>query len=416
MDENSSVESVAATQLPAQQAAPKKITRLLLFGGLGIAVIAIIVLSVYYFSVSGNKKSAYQDTVYKEYYQGNFAESAKQAKEGLKKSPDDPFLLKSVIDSNSSLGNQSGREKELFEQSKPYIEHALKTQPNNAEILLSIGYAYETSGDYKQALNYYEKAILLNDKSGVAHFHRGHALEFVERKKEALTEYEKAYDLDPNNAQVLMGKARVAASKNDLESSIAFFQKAAEAKDVSLQTKAEALTGAALVKESQVIYMKEATGIAFNAVSADPHYSPALGVYGHLLSINGNPHDGMYYLNLAIKENPRIVVNYWHGGVVLRTAKDYNNAIKYLNAAIEKVPNDNTLIDYNTKKRTIGLLYYDLARTYAAENPTNPYIIQSLKNSLSSDPTLKEKIKNDNQKYNIFSGLTTNTEFSSLME
>lgn len=407
--------SATVSQNPKRSIFSKNKKLLLILSVVVIVVIGILV--VFYLSAVNKtrKLNSARNQVYQATKQGDYVTAQKAAKEGFAIDSKDPYLVKNYIDAVTSQGNATGKEADALKTVEPYIQDLLKDS-NNVDDLLSAGYAYEAAGQYEKALTYYEKAISINPKSAEAYFHKGHVYEFLNKQNLAFADYDKAYELNPEDALILMGKGREAAARGDANGAFNFFKKSSEVKNVSFQIKSEALTSAAMIKHSQIIYMREAIDLAHKAVLADPHFSPALGEYGYLLSINGDPHNGMSYLNLAIKANPRISKNYWQGGVVLRGAKNYSDAVKYLNVAAEKVDNDNTLIGSQAKKRVMGLIYYDLARTYYGNDNASSYVIQSLKYAVSLDPTLKDLITNDENKYKVFKQLETNPEFIALIK
>lgn len=377
-----------------------------------ILIVAISTFAVYYF-ITAEKIKKLNDArtkVYEAIRKGDYTNAQKAAKEGFAIDSKDKYLVKNYIDATTAQGNQTGKEAEALKTVEPYIQNLISGDDNNVDDLLAAGYAYEAAGEYDKALSYYEKAVSINPKSAEAHFHKGHVYEFLSRKNDSYIEYDEAYEADNANALALMGKGREAIARGDVEAAFNYFKRSSEAKNVSLQAKSEALTSASLIKQSQIIYMKEAIELAHQAVIANPHFSQALGTYGYLLSINGNPHDGIYYLGLATKENPRISKNYWQIGVVLRAIKRYTDAIKYLNTAIVKIPNDNTLIGLEAN-RAMGLIYYDLARTYYINDKTSPYVMQSLKYAISTDLTIKDILNKNENQYKIFKDLEANPEF-----
>ncbi len=412
MDENSPVESVVATQTPTQSPVPTKNTKLLLLGGLGIAVIAIIVLSVYYFSVSGNKKNAYGYDAYNRYKEGNYEKSQSIAKEGLAKYPDDPTLVRLALDSSSSLANSKGTEQQTFVQNKDLIAKALKVGSKDPDMLLAIGYSYETAGNYEEALQYYEKAIALKE-SADAYFHKGHVLAFLNTSGESKEAYEKAFSLEPDNPEVLLVKASIAEQEKDHAKAKSYFLQAAESKLTTNQTRAEAMTGLATLEIADG-NVKDALTHAQYAYKTDASYSPGSALYGLLLTYDKNTYNtGTQILHAAIKQNPRITIHYLFMGLAFRKAQDIDQALTYQEIGLSLVDNDNTLVGDAQKLSKKAKMYYELAQTYSMSKDTDN-AIKNLEVCFYTLPSYRTAIRNDLQK-GYFTQIANDPKFIALL-
>jgi superkiller protein 3 len=81
-------------------------------------------------------------------------------------------------------------------------EEALKEDPNNAELLVNLGAAYQTNKNYDLAISYYNKSVAISPDSPVTYYYIGSAYHSKNNLEEAIKYYRKSVQLDPNNQQV----------------------------------------------------------------------------------------------------------------------------------------------------------------------------------------------------------------------
>jgi tetratricopeptide (TPR) repeat protein len=354
-------------------------------------------------------------TAAREAARGGDLKSAEQnLNRALAADENNPQLLAAMVKAIALQGNASGSESESFEKAKPYLDKALENDSEDLEVLLSAGYLHETNGDYQKAYEYYDKAVNLHPESSMALFHKGHALDFLGKREEATLAYNQALQIDENNAFALMGRANNLARSGNAEAAFDSYRKASEVPNLSKTTRAEALTGTAITLSSNLLKLSDAIDYARRATEEDPNYSPGLAAYGHLLSINGNPQEGVEYLRRSIEKNPRITRNYYQLAQVLRANKVYADAINYQKQAIAGVENDNTLLDFQEKKIAKARYTYDLAKTYdMSKIQTDIYPL--LAEAVEINPLIKDVIKNDLEKYGFFESISTDPRFIQLV-
>lgn len=340
---------------------------------------------------------------------GDYNQAREELNEALKIKQNHPLLLAALITAKALEGNQTGQEDKAFNEAKPYINRALNSGPNNATVLISVGYAYETVGEYEKALTYYDQAIKINPNSADALFHHGHVLEFLGRRQEAYRDYNKALKIDKTNALVLMANANMLLSEGKTQESFEMFLKAAEISGISNQTKSEALASASLVRRSQLAYMDEAVELSRQAVDASPNFSPALAAHGTNLFFVERYDESASYLKKSIEANSRISRNYLELGQVYRGLKNYQEAINYIKQSITKVGNDNTILSEKAKSARKGIYTYELAKTYSSSG-LKVDIMPLINEAISLNPSLKITIKQDFEK-GRFSELSQDQSF-----
>lgn len=379
-------------------------------------VLIIVTVAVWLLFFQKNTQDARVATLLSQakeaYEKGNFEKTEQLLKDGLAIREDDPKILSLIIKTKALEGNQTGQEKQNLQELKPFIDLALKTSPEDVELLTSIGYVYETAGDYKKALEIYNQALAIGQSTSDLYFHKGHVLFFLDRFDEGKQAYEESIKLDGNNPLTLMAFGNIASTNGDLSRAYDLFKKASDVKDLSPQLKSEALTAASLVRAGE-FKMSEAIELAKQAIDASPNFSPALATYGFLLSINGNAKDGFEYQKKAIETNPRISKNYYQAALVLRAVKQYDYAISYQRNAISKINDDNTILGQQEKTQTKASYTYELAKTYSMAGG-NPDTIIFLQQALLIKPDLNKRLVGD---YGIgfFSELSGNPQFQALL-
>lgn len=349
------------------------------------------------------------------YRSGEVLTSGEKLKQSYSLDKKNPDLAAALIKTLALQGNLTGDEKGAFEKASPIIEESLKTNPNNPNILLSVGYINETAGNYDIALSYYDKVLALKPDDSEALFHKGHVNEFLENQEEAYVNYEKAYSIDKNNPLILMGMAKVYISRNKIDDAITLYKQVGTTLSATPDIRAEALTNASILKRSQILYMQEAIDLSKTAVDVNPNFSPALAAHGYNLGINGRLDEGVEYLKKATVANPRISQNYYYIGVLYRSVNKFDDAKKYQEEGLSKIDNDNTILGKEYKAKIKGNMSYDLAKTYSLLNQ-NDSVVGLIEQAVSLNPVLKQTLKNDFNYLKQFQSFKTDQKFLALLK
>ena len=404
----------ALSSVTAKQSKPRVLAtkKNIIVSAVIILVFILSILGIFVKLRTDKEKTLIQRSAYGKYNTGDYKSSIEVAMSGLKQYPDDKFFLKTILNSNSSLGNQTGLETKKFEDAKPYLERAIKIGVKDAETQIAIGYAYETAGAFELALSFFERAISLDPQLANAYFHRGHVLEFLGRGQEATTAYEEAYKLDPKDAVIQVAIGNLFLKKNEPEKALELYLEAGNNTKATYSIRADAFSAAALV-ESQMGRYPQALDHAKQARKLNSRSSLASGLYGFSASLLGNYQEGLPALNESIQLNPRISMNFMFLGVVLRQLGYYDKAANFQLDGIAKIDNDNTIIGVLAKNKMKAKMYYELAQTYSLI-PNEDKAIENLRNAINL-VDYRNQIKKDAGKGYYFAKLKGSSKFIGLL-
>ena len=321
-----------------------------------------------------------------------------------------------MINSYALESNQTGDIAIPFKSAEPYINEALETSPDNIDVLIAVGYAYETQGDIDKAQAYYLKATQKAPDSADAWFHLGHALQFQGKDEDAKKNFDKAYALDPNHPQILMVRGNMFFSEGKNQDAYESFKKAGEDNDLNYQGRAEALVGASIARVNQdnFKYIDEAIELSKEAVALAPKFSPALAAYGYNLYLAGKQRTGFDYVVKATEANPRISRNYFLLSMIYRNSDDFTYAIAAGKEAVEHVDDDNTILSKENRMSQKALYKYELAKTYSLSG-LNVDTTELLLEAIELNPSLTERIKENYDKGTFFQKNISNTKFQSMI-
>jgi tetratricopeptide (TPR) repeat protein len=382
----------------------------ILFVALALGLIIMIVFGVSKFLQSKSPNLATDiknaDSAFKS---GDYDKANEIIDKNLTKYPHNPHLNAAKVNLISQEGNLTGDEANSFKQLQPYIEKSLLNGGDkDPNILLSVGYAYETAGDYQKALEYYEKGLKIDPNSAALWFNKGHIMEFLGDFEESQSAYNKAYELNKEDSAILIAIGHQLVRENKIKEAFDIYIKASNLKNITNQQKADALTEASFVRRSQdsFSHLPEALELSQRAISFAPKYSPALGVHGHNLYLMGRRDEAIEVMGEAIAANPRIAKNFFYRGGFYRAKKDYSDAINHFKQAISAVDTDNTILPLSDKAPIKAKFIYELARTYHISgiqvNPSDLII-----SAIELDPNIKRVFNDDVNQNGYFESYLT---------
>jgi cytochrome c-type biogenesis protein CcmH/NrfG len=110
-------------------------------------------------------------------------------------------------------------------QAAPLIEK-LKSDPNNAELLASIGNYYYDAQQYPTAINYYQQALKVQPSNTSVRTDLGTAYWYAGDADNAIAEFKKSLSYEPNKPNTLFNLGVVEwQNKMDVDAAVATWQK-----------------------------------------------------------------------------------------------------------------------------------------------------------------------------------------------
>jgi cytochrome c-type biogenesis protein CcmH/NrfG len=134
----------------------------------------------------------------------------------------------STLSASSQSPTPAQLQKMAEAQAAPLLEK-LKSDPNNADLLTSIGNIYYDTQQYPIAIDFYQRALKLRPASPGVRTDMGTAYWYTGNADSAIEEFGKALAFDPNNANTLFNLGIVKwQGKMDIKGAVAAWQKLLE--------------------------------------------------------------------------------------------------------------------------------------------------------------------------------------------
>jgi cytochrome c-type biogenesis protein CcmH/NrfG len=110
-------------------------------------------------------------------------------------------------------------------QAAPMIEK-LKTDPNNAELLASIGNVYSDTQQFPTAIDYYQRALKIAPANTGIRTDMATAIWYTGNADAAIAEFQKSLSYEPNKANTLFNLGVVEwQGRMDIDKALATWQK-----------------------------------------------------------------------------------------------------------------------------------------------------------------------------------------------
>ncbi|MHB8843998.1 MAG: tetratricopeptide repeat protein [Nitrospirota bacterium] len=191
------------------------------------------------------------------------------------------------------------------------------------------GYALYSTGNFRSAIEAYNKSIELNPQETTVYSNRGIAYARMGNAQQAISDYNKAIELNPRNADAYNNRGKVYAKSGVTHEAF---------KDLN------------------------------KAIELNPQYATAYYNRGTIYAGLGNNQEAISDFNRAIELYPRYASAYCNRGYVYDELGDTQQAIKDYDKAIELNPRDT--IPYNNR----GQVYAKLGNTNKAMDDYNKAI------------------------------------------
>ena len=309
----------------------------------------------------------------------------------LKTEPDNPELLANKALTLHAMNNYVAAI-ELYKE-------ILDKQPNDrieqnlCAASIAYGYNLYDKEDYGQAILYFEDAINLNDKEASAYFGYAKANEKMGCTEVALASYEKAVLLSPGNVEFVTELNKYRDEYKDLiESSVK--KEAEELKnnnneDVNIITpivvESEQTTFDILVEKGDNAYKQqkynEAIDCYTKAVVFNPSDEIVMLKIANIYKILGNNDKALNFYDKILTIDPDNTDAYFNKGLVFANQKKYDDAIKCFEKVVELSPK-------------YPYAYYSLGLTYELKNmPEKALEYYNLYIGVESDVKMLDSVK-----------------------
>ena len=227
-------------------------------------------------------------------------------------------------------------EQKLFNDLAGFAQINAHGQPYDrlsAEDFFDLGTAFYQQGEYKQAIERYDRAIKLNPKNTDAYNNRGAAKNDSGDYQGAIADYDKVIELNPKDAMAYSNRGAAKLALGDNQEAIANFNIAIE-----LNPKyptAYYNRGIALCESGDF----QGAIADFNiAIELNPKYATAYSNRGYAKHESGDSQEAIADHNEAIKLNPNYATAYYNRGIAKRTLGDEAGAKKDFDRASEIDP------------------------------------------------------------------------------
>lgn len=124
---------------------------------------------------------------------------------GVDKNLADLYLAQALV----NQGSLDFKEQENATKAINLLTGVLMDDPNNAEALSTLAYAYEIKNDFAKAFEYYNLALRADPQSDYVYVRRGHAYDLTGELNKAEDDYIKALELNPQNDGAMLHMARL---------------------------------------------------------------------------------------------------------------------------------------------------------------------------------------------------------------
>lgn len=115
-----------------------------------------------------------------------------------------------------------------FNKANQLLNKALKLEPNNAGLCITIGYSYQAQRDFVKAEEYFKRAISLKPDYWGTYYGLGYHYYFLGDYASAIEQYNISLEIAPENQKVLNALGGCYWQIQDIEKAISFFERIIE--------------------------------------------------------------------------------------------------------------------------------------------------------------------------------------------
>jgi tetratricopeptide (TPR) repeat protein len=110
-------------------------------------------------------------------------------------------------------------------KAQPLLDQ-LKTEPNNAQLLIGVGDIYKSTHQFKEAASYYEKSLQVDPKNVPVRTDMASCLYYIGDVDGAIAQLKKSLSYDPRHAGTLLNIGVITwKGKGDVDTAVAYWEK-----------------------------------------------------------------------------------------------------------------------------------------------------------------------------------------------
>ena len=206
------------------------------------------------------------------------------------------------------------------------------------------GYLKNEKGDFKGAIEDFDKAIAINSTNVEAYNNRGLAKANMGNNPEAIVDYNKAIAIDPKYEKAYNNRGLAKANMGDNLKAIEDYNKA-----ISINPNyAEAYCNRGIAKANMGDNPKALEDYN-KAISINPNYAEAYNNKGTVMASDGNFQKAITNFNYAIEINPKYLIAYDNRSLARYSLKDFTGAIDDCENALKLDPSYKRAINLKAK-------------------------------------------------------------------
>lgn len=232
---------------------------------------------------------------------------------------------------------------------------ALEKDCDNPFYNNSLAYAFVQAELYDDAIEHYQKAIMLNpDKQWTSIVCQALGSIYYQIKcntEAAIASFQAGMILDPENSEICLSLGDAYMADNDLDNAIRSY-----CDSISINSedyKAYSKAGIALWEKD---YLEEAIVAYHRAIELNPEYDIAHNNLGVIyLDGIGVPEEAMIYFQSAIEINPNYTLAYFNAGRAAQAIGEHNEAAGYYQMALDLNRLSEELDEEEIKEKLYGL-------------------------------------------------------------
>jgi tetratricopeptide (TPR) repeat protein len=215
-----------------------------------------------------------------------------------------------------------------------YYSKAIDLDNNYVDAYYNRGWLKNNQGKYQEAIKDFDIVLTIDPKYANAYTNRGFAYNNLHQYDLAIKDYNKAIELEPTNALNYYNLGCIHNDKNQFIKAIDNFNKAVE---INPQY-TDALYNRGWSK-NMLGNLEGAINDFNKVITIDPNYINAYTSRGTAYLNQMQYKKAIDDYNKAIALNPNDAINYYNKGVTYNEMGDYEKAINQFDMAIEKDPN-----------------------------------------------------------------------------